>query len=115
MKKFLTGTLIITMLATLTACTDDTSPTKENCTIAHINEIALKQGLEKAAQLSENCIKKGYADSLQWFNEKKEDAAELGENIKDKGEELKQKGTELKDKVAEFSSQTVEKGKKLIQ
>lgn len=85
----------------------------------------MKHGLEKAAQLSENCIKKGYDDSVQWLNKQKEQAEDLGDDIKNKGkkfaddvkdksEQLRNKGEDLKNKVVDFSNETVEKGKNLI-
>ncbi len=136
MKKSITVAVIAVLAATLSACSSETSPTEENCKIGHINDVAMKHGLEKAAQLSENCIKKGYDDSVQWLNKQKEQAEDLGDDIKNKGEkfaddvkdkgekigndiknkseQLRNKGEDLKNKVVDFSNETVEKGKNLI-
>lgn len=107
MYKLTLFTIMCTIVP-LTACSSDLSPTEENCRIGYINEVAQKQGLEKASNLSEACIKKGYDSSVDWLKDRKDQATDFVRTVKDKS-------IEVKDKVVEFSNNTIEEGKKLLQ
>lgn len=67
MKNFLI--LISALCLTQVSLANDLDITDVTCSVSYINEVAQKQGLEKAQKLAETCITEGYKDLEQQLKE----------------------------------------------
>lgn len=61
----------------LAGCGADLKPSDKTCTAAYINEVAQKEGLEKAKALSAACLEQGYDKAMS-------DIQKAGEALKGK-------------------------------
>lgn len=89
------------VLASFTAlASDDLDITDTTCTVGHINEVAQKQGLEKARALTQSCIAEGYQDLEAQMKEAGSTVMEHYEAAKDfigqKTEEYSEKAENIK-------------------
>lgn len=79
MQKFKTAIVAALVLGTtlLAGCGPDLKPSDKTCTAAYINEIAQKEGVEKAKSLSAACLEQGYDKAMN-------DLQKAGDAIKEK-------------------------------
>lgn len=74
--------------------------TDATCSVSYINEVAQKEGLEKAQTLAENCIAEGYTDLKSQFSKAGDslmDHYESAKNfINDKTDEYSEKAENIK-------------------
>lgn len=98
----------------LSGCSNEWDITDSTCTISHINEVAQKEGLEKARALTEACVKGGYKDLAEQvdkahdaakdtYNDTKDAVTEKLQNAQDtinaKSEEWKEKAENIKKEI----------------
>lgn len=88
------------LVSQLSIASNDMDITDVTCTVSHINEVAQKEGLEKAQALAQRCIAAGYDDvekqvkeagntlmdhyeaAKSFIGEKTDEYSEKAENIK---------------------------------
>jgi len=88
------------LVSQLSIASNDMDITDVTCTVSHINEVAQKEGLEKAHALAQSCIAAGYDDvekqvkeagntlmdhyeaAKSFIGEKTDEYSEKAENIK---------------------------------
>ncbi len=88
------------LVSQLSIASNDMDITDVTCTVSHINEVAQKEGLEKAQALTQSCIAAGYDDvekqvkeagntlmdhyeaAKSYIGEKTDEYSEKAENIK---------------------------------
>ena len=88
------------LVSQLSIASNDMDITDVTCTVSHINEVAQKEGLEKAQALAKSCIAAGYDDvekqvkeagntlmdhyeaAKSYIGEKTDEYSEKAENIK---------------------------------
>lgn len=99
----------ILLLVTVAACllasqtvmaADELDITDATCSVGYINEVAQKEGLEKARMLAETCIAQGYQDLEGQMKEAGSTIMEHYEAAKDfigqKTDEYSEKATNIK-------------------
>ena len=79
MQKSKTAIVAAVILGTalLAGCGPNLKPSDKTCTAAYINEIAQKEGVEKAKSLSAACLEQGYDKAMN-------DLQKAGDAIKEK-------------------------------
>ena len=97
------ATLVIAASSTAFAG-DELDITDATCSIEYINEVAQKEGLEKAQTLASNCIANGYEDL-------KEDVKEAGDSLLNHYENAKEF---VSDKTNEYSEKAENIKKELM-
>lgn len=78
--------------ALLTGCSDLSKADAQHCSPSYIKEVADTQGLEKARQLSSECVEAGFEDV-------KEQLRETGQSLKKAGEAVQEAGVNLKEEL----------------
>ena len=95
--------LIASALLTGQAVAQDLDITDETCSVSHINEVAQKEGLEKAQNLAQVCIKNGYENLKTELKAASENAQDHYKNAKEflneKGSQYKEKAQDLKKRI----------------
>lgn len=114
MRKLL---VLAAMLTATSAMAADLTPTKANCSVSYINNVAMNEGLAKATTLSKNCIAKGYTNSKAWLKEKtakgtdsaKDAGSASWDFVKDKSKDAKNAASDLADKGLEKAAELKKK------
>lgn len=98
----------------LSGCSNEWDISDSTCSIPHINEVAQKEGLEKARALTEACVKGGYEGLAQQVDKAHDAAKETyndtknvvteklqsaQETINEKSEEWKEKAENIKKEI----------------
>ncbi|HIU85270.1 MAG TPA: hypothetical protein IAC66_07920 [Candidatus Aphodousia gallistercoris] len=113
--KIIPGLFAAALALTLAGCNNDFDITDSTCSLSHINEVAQKQGLEKAQALTEACVKGGYKDLAEQWKKTQDAAVESYESAKDAlGEHLDRAQEAIESKSAEIQEKA-ENIKKEIQ
>lgn len=94
--------LIASALLTGQAVAQDLDITDETCSVSHINEVAQKEGLEKAQNLAQVCIKNGYENLKTELKAASENAQDHYKNAK---EYLNEKGSQYKEKAQDLKKE----------
>ena len=90
MKKLI---LLLAAAVALPAAAWDYPATSHNCSVKFINQVAEKDGMEKARHLSSKCISKGFNESKEWSKEHSSKAWEKTKKGSEKAWNNTKKGT----------------------